>query len=51
VPVGYRKYSPADVERLMFIRRSQKLISACPGQGELAKCPIVTALSGDPDDE
>jgi MerR family transcriptional regulator, copper efflux regulator len=102
-PSGYREYSPADVERLMFIRRSKelgftlaeiadllsmtadrsrdmqgvlrkaeerlaqvelriaqlkrvrdglkKLISACPGQGELAQCPIVTALAGDPDDE
>jgi MerR family copper efflux transcriptional regulator len=95
---GYREYSPADVERLEFIRRSKdlgftlaeiadllsltadrsrdmhgvlrkaeerlaqvefriaelqrvrsglkKLIAACPGHGELATCPIVTALAG-----
>jgi MerR family copper efflux transcriptional regulator len=100
---GYREYSPADVERLQFIRRSKDLgftlaeiadllsltadrsrdmhgvlrkaeerlaqvefriaeltrvrdglrtlIEACPGQGELATCPIVTALSGRSDDD
>jgi MerR family copper efflux transcriptional regulator len=42
----------ADVEQrireLQRVRRGlKKLIAACPGQGELATCPIVAALSGD----
>jgi MerR family copper efflux transcriptional regulator len=42
----------ADVEQkiheLQRVRRGlKKLIAACPGHGELAKCPIVAALSAD----
>jgi MerR family copper efflux transcriptional regulator len=42
----------ADVEQkireLQRVRRGlKKLIAACPGQGELATCPIVAALSAD----
>jgi MerR family copper efflux transcriptional regulator len=44
----------ADVERkiaeLKRVRRGLKtLIDACPGHGELATCPIVSALSSDVD--
>jgi len=35
------------IKELQRVRRGlQKLIAACPGHGELARCPIVTALSG-----
>jgi MerR family copper efflux transcriptional regulator len=42
----------ADVERkIAALKRVQRglktLIDACPGHGELAKCPIVAALSAD----
>jgi MerR family copper efflux transcriptional regulator len=37
---------------LQRVRRGlKKLIAACPGHGELARCPIVTALAGSSDDE
>jgi MerR family copper efflux transcriptional regulator len=46
----------AQVEfRIAELRRVRnglkKLIAACPGHGELAHCPIVTALSGASDDD
>ena len=96
---GYRRYNPADVSRLRFVRRAKALgfslvevrellalsgrpaedmaglkaaasekladvrhkiaelervrdglkalITACPGHGALARCPILVALSGD----
>jgi hypothetical protein len=35
------------MKELQRVRRGlQKLIAACPGHGELGRCPIVTALSG-----
>ncbi|HVY66855.1 MAG TPA: heavy metal-responsive transcriptional regulator [Gammaproteobacteria bacterium] len=35
------------IKELQRVRRGlQKLIAACPGHGELAACPIVTALAG-----
>jgi MerR family copper efflux transcriptional regulator len=95
---GYREYTAADLDRLLFVRRAKELgftlaeigellsltgergndmrgvrrkaeqrleqvefkikelqrvrrglkmlIGACPGHGELARCPIVAALSG-----
>jgi MerR family copper efflux transcriptional regulator len=40
------------IKELQRVRRGlQKLIAACPGHGELARCPIVTALSGGTADE
>jgi len=40
------------IKELQRVRRGlQKLIAACPGQGELGHCPIVTALSGSIRDE
>jgi len=40
------------IRELQRVRRGlQKLIAACPGQGELGHCPIVTALSGSIRDE
>ena len=40
------------IKELQRVRRGlQKLIAACPGHGELARCPIVTALSGGTTDE
>ncbi len=35
------------IKELQRVRRGlQKLIAVCPGHGELARCPIVTALAG-----
>ena len=40
------------IEELKRVRRGlRKLIAACPGHGELARCPIVTALSGETIDD
>jgi MerR family copper efflux transcriptional regulator len=40
------------IEELQRVRRGLlRLIDACPGHGELASCPIVTALSGATSDE
>jgi MerR family transcriptional regulator, copper efflux regulator len=40
------------IAELQRVRRGlKKLIAACPGRGELARCPIVTALSGSGDNE
>jgi MerR family copper efflux transcriptional regulator len=37
------------IDELKRVQRGLKrLIAACPGHGELASCPIVAALSGDP---
>jgi DNA-binding transcriptional MerR regulator len=37
----------AKIAELRRVKRGlQKLIAACPGQGELKTCPIVAALSG-----
>lgn len=40
------------IEELQRVKRGlKKLTAACPGHGELARCPIVTALSGSGDHE
>jgi MerR family transcriptional regulator, copper efflux regulator len=40
------------IKELQRVRRGlNKLIAACPGHGELARCPIVTALAGGDTDE
>lgn len=42
------KLVEAKVDELQRIRKAlRKLVTACPGHGDLDTCPIVNALSGD----
>jgi MerR family copper efflux transcriptional regulator len=48
---GYREYGATDIAKIKELQRVRRglktLIDACPGHGDLERCPIIAALSTD----